>query len=203
MSIFQHKENARNALSISDGKKIIGFVSRFEEKKGWEVFIQMCFNLKKESEQYIFIMIGEGTQESQLRNLVKKLNLENDILILSMKSQKQLSLYYSLFDVMCFPTYRKSESLGLVGIEAMACKTIVVASNIGGPSSYIENEINGFLFIPKDISDLTEKVKTALSLKDEEKRKMLNNAYNTAKLFSVEKIQKDFVEYFNELIDKE
>ena len=67
-----------------------------------------------------------------------------------MQTQKELALFYSAIDIFCFPTYRKSDSLGLVGLEAMACGCIVIASNMAGPTSYIKNQENGFFFKPRD-----------------------------------------------------
>lgn len=68
-----------------------------------------------------------------------------------------MALFYSAIDIFCFPTYRKSDSLGLVGLEAMACGCIVIASNMAGPTSYIKDQENGFFFKPRDGKDLNQK----------------------------------------------
>ena len=47
-----------------------------------------------------------------------------------MQTQKEVALFDSAIDIFWFPTYRKSDSLGLVGLEAMACGCIVIASNM-------------------------------------------------------------------------
>lgn len=65
-------------------------------------------------------------------------------------NSKELALFYSAIDIFCFPTYRKSDSLGLVGLEAMACGCIVIISVMAGPTSYIKNQENGFFFKPRD-----------------------------------------------------
>ena len=54
--------------------------------------------------------------------------------------QEYLVNIYNSLDIFVFPTYRKSESLGLVGLEAMACETLVIASNNYGPTDYIKDK---------------------------------------------------------------
>ncbi len=75
------------------------------------------------------------------------------------------------------------ESLGLVGLEAMACGTPVVASEIGGIKDFVIDEFNGFMFKPKDISDLEYKILLWLELPKDKKEKMRLNALKTASDF--------------------
>ena len=79
-----------------------------------------------------------------------------------------------------FPTYTKCESLGLVGLEAMACEVPVVASNKYGPTSYLVDNKNGLFFEQKNSEDLANKIIKILDLNQEEKKKMKNKARETA-----------------------
>ena len=56
-----------------------------------------------------------------------------------------------------FPS-KRNESLGLVGVEALACGVPVIGSNIGGIPGFIEEGKNGFLFDPDNEHSLVEKV---------------------------------------------
>ena len=66
-------------------------------------------------------------------------------------------IMYLLMDCFIFPSTLK-ESLGLVGLEAMACGIPVIASDSHGPTDYIEDRKNGFLFSTGDICSLIDKV---------------------------------------------
>ena len=65
-------------------------------------------------------------EEPDFRALMKKNHLEKDVVIVPFVTQDELVNYYNALDLFIFPTKRKSESLGLVGLEAMACKTFVI-----------------------------------------------------------------------------
>ena len=75
-----------------------------------------------------------------------------------MVSQDELLDIYNSLEVFIFPTYRKSESLGLVGLEAMACERFLIASKNYGPTDYIIDNKNGFMFKPKNEIDLKNKI---------------------------------------------
>ena len=81
---------------------------------------------------------------------------------------------------MIFPTEREAESLGLVGLEAMAVGVPVIAGNIGGPSSYVRDGENGYLFTPGDYKELVSKVNAYLVLDHGLQKSMSSAAYKTA-----------------------
>ena len=66
-------------------------------------------------------------------------------------------------DVFVFPTYRISESLGLVGLEAMACETVTVLPNRYGPTSYSQNGVNSYVFESQNSDELSKTIEKALN----------------------------------------
>ena len=138
-------------------------------------------------------------EENQANELIKEYKLENVIKKYPMQTQKELALFYSAIDIFCFPTYRKSDSLGLVGLEAMACGCVVIASNMAGPTSYIKDKENGFFFIPKDGNDLSKKIEDILSMDQYQIEDIKKNALKEAKKYDVENISQSLVDIFNEI----
>ena len=136
-------------------------------------------------------------EEDQANELIKKYKLENVIKKYPMQTQKELALFYSAIDIFCFPTYRKSDSLGLVGLEAMACGCIVIASNMAGPTSYIKDQENGFFFKPRDGKDLNQKIEDILSMNEHQIKEIKDHAYQTAKAYDVNDISQNLVDIFN------
>ena len=138
-----------------------------------------------------------GEDEEKANALIQEYHLENVIKKYPMQTQKELALFYSAIDIFCFPTYRKSDSLGLVGLEAMACGCIVIASNMAGPTSYIKNQENGFFFKPRDGKDLNQKIEDILSMNEHQIKEIKDHAYQTAKAYDVNDISQNLVDIFN------
>ena len=111
--------------------------------------------------------------------------------------QKDLVDYYNAFDVFVFPTKRKSESLGLVGLEAMACKTFVIACNLYGPKEYVIDNKNALTYQNvKNGKELAFKIKKFMNMNEKEKEKILDEAYETAKKYDVIKLREKLINIF-------
>lgn len=173
---------AKKNANLNTKYNYIGYVSRLEKDKGYDVFLRAISILKdkKEFKNYKYLVVGAGAEEEIFNNLVKELKLEDYLEIRNLVSQDELVNIYNSLDIFVFPTYRKSESLGLVGLEAMACETFVIASNNYGPTSYVVNKKNGLLFKPQDENDLVEKIMDIKKLNKEEAKKMKSKARETA-----------------------
>ena len=183
-------------MHLDPNKKCIGYIGRYEKRKGWEVFLK-AISLLENVEQYQIVMVGVGEDEEKANALIQEYHLENVIKKYPMQTQKELALFYSAIDIFCFPTYRKSDSLGLVGLEAMACGCIVIASNMAGPTSYIKDQENGFFFKPRDGKDLNQKIEDILSMNEHQIKQIKDHAYQTAKAYDVNDISQNLVDIFN------
>lgn len=86
---------------------------------------------------------------------------------------------YTNLDLFIFPTTLE-ESLGLVGLEAMACHTPVIGSRIGGLTDYIVDGKNGFFFEPGNEIDLAKKIELFRNLPEKETECLKKAAYQTA-----------------------
>lgn len=171
----------------------IGYISNFIEEKGWLEFLQaMVFILaNKHIPSLSIVMIGDGPDEANIKAFVAKHKLP--VVFSSKLTQTELAKKYNLLDLFIFPTH--SESLGLVGLEAMACGIPVIAAKAGGPMSYVEDEINGYLFDIKDTAMLVEKIVRFYSLSDKEKTMFSENALNTAQKYDHAIVQKELVAF--------
>lgn len=159
----------------------LGYVGRLERDKGILDFIEAC-NIISKSLNVKATIIGYGS----LQEIVVAKTKENSIFTVKFGvPQAELPEYYREFDLFCFPSSRDTESLGLVGIEAMACGTPVLGGNIGGIKSYIEHEKNGYLMALDNMVE--EMVKYSLEYYDmdkEKKKSIIANALQTAKRYN-------------------
>lgn len=159
---------------------LLGYVSRIDEGKGWSTMIEALKILKNDNVIFKAQFFGRGDQASLLEKEIFNSGLNDYVSFEGPKSHSELPYIYSQFDLFIFPTQRAGESLGLVGLEAMAASTPVIGSDIAGLRTYIINGENGFLFPPGDAKKLAEKIKEYLLLSKDKKELMRSNAYKTA-----------------------
>ena len=178
----------------------VGFVSRFIEEKGWRTFLDALAILKNEGVFFKAIVAGKGPDEASIKKYIHQKELNENVEFLGFVKQEELVHLYNKLDLYIFPTYREAESLGLTGVEAMACGTPVVACNISGPSTYVTNGQNGYLFDPKNHKQLSEIIKAHQTLLPKEKIQFSKNALQTAAHFEQSFVAKELLKRLKKLL---
>lgn len=180
----------------------MGFLSRIGEGKGWDIFVKAIELLQERGVNCNAIIAGRGPQQNALKRMLAKSSASSCIrfIDLTLVKHDQLPLIYQQMDLFVFPTYYYAESLGLVGIEAMACGLPVIGSRIGALESYLIDGYNGFLFEAKSVNDLADKVQCFLSLSDRQKKEMADHAYKTACQYDKEYVTQQLLEKLQSLI---
>jgi len=165
------------------------FVGRLSEEKG----IKVLLNAFKET-TYTLKVAGNGP----LLNLVEQAANDNkNIEYLGVLPKQQVALELQkakalIFSSICFETF------GLTIIEAFSNHCLVIASNIGAPSTIVDDKKNGFHFKAGDVNDLKHKIEIANLLTPEKEKQMRDNAYSTyLNLYSSEKQYAYFNEIYN------
>jgi glycosyltransferase involved in cell wall biosynthesis len=161
----------------------VGYVSRINRGKGWQVFLNAIKILKNE-ENIRVLVAGSGNEETDFIKKIHEYGLDDLIEYQGGLKQEELVALYSEMDIFVFPTELR-ESLGLVGIEAMACGVPVIGSKIGGLTDYIVDGFNGFFFEPGNSNDLLTKIKTYTKLTYIEKEQMKMHARETAENYNM------------------
>lgn len=159
----------------------LGYVSRIDPGKGWFVLLR-AIKLIREQRPDIAVkvsFVGEGVEVDLLLDNIKSCSMGEFVTYLGAMPQTMLPEFYASIDVFVFPTLLP-ESLGLVGVEAMACGTPAICSNIGGVRGYVRDGINGYLFNPGDSEDLAKCVMRFSQLQKGERLMLRNSAIETA-----------------------
>lgn len=188
-------------LNLEKETSLIGFVSRIDYGKGWDIFLNAISILSKDSEfikDKKFIFIGDGKEKEKFYDLMEKHDLNKYIIHKPLVTQKDLNDYYNIMDLFVFPTMRKGESLGLVAIEAMTCRVPVIASDMAAPKYYVKDNYNGFKFQPGSAEELAKKIKFWYGLNDDEKEKIKNNARSFSNEFSTSVISENLCKILNQ-----
>ena len=176
----------------------IGYVSRIDKGKGWDIFLKSLYILRQNGIKFSAIVVGDGKEKKEFLKLINDLRLNDNIVYYGSVPHNKLPEIFNLMDIFIFPSIRAAESLGLVGLEAMACGIPVIGSRMSGLLDYIKDEYNGKLFTPGDVSELVEAIKWYINLGENEKLKLKRNALETAKRFDSEKVFKNLYVFLKE-----
>lgn len=169
----------REGWKVDNNTIVIGYVGRLVEDKGAHILINAVnFLIKKGIKNIKCIIVGTGkgqkeNNEQKLTKLAKELNLLNYVVFAGY--QKNIQLYISSFDVLCFTSIKK-EAFGIVIIESMMCGIPVISTDIAGPNEIIKNEATGLLVEPNNAKALSDAVERLIFNK-RLKERMANNAY--------------------------
>jgi len=186
---------AKEKLNLPEDKKIILSVGNLELVKGHKYLIEAMKEVIKREENITCLIIGSGSQKKNVNSLIDRLSLSKYIKLVGEKPHNEVPLWMNACDVFVLPSL--NESFGIVQVEAMACGKPVVATFNGGSEEVIVNEKLGILVEPKDANELANAILKALS--KEWDRDYISNY---AKQYSWDKIVKNIIGVYNELLKK-
>ena len=143
------RHQARRALGLEGPGPLLLFVGRIQPLKGVSVAVRALSALSADHRDARLVIVGgpsgpQGTTEvARTEALVDELGLRDRVVFVPPQPHELLSTYYRASDVCLVPS--RSESFGLVALEAAACGTPVVASDVGGLRSLIDHGRTGYL----------------------------------------------------------
>lgn len=118
------RQKIRTDMNL-DNKFVIGNIGRFMPQKNHTFMIDVFKEVKKQCNNAVLMLIGQGELENQIREKVKELDLEDSVLFLGQR--KDVSDLYQAMDVFFLPSLY--EGLGIVNIEAQTSGLICVTSD--------------------------------------------------------------------------
>jgi D-inositol-3-phosphate glycosyltransferase len=138
------KTDARKRLGFREEEKIILYVGRFAAIKGIDRLLKAMTHLGDLQDLKLVIIGGDGSgapESIEFQRLSSKLDINNKIFFAGRLEQEELPQYYSAADLLALPSYH--ESFGLVALEALACGTPVIATEVGAMDSAISQGKTG------------------------------------------------------------
>ena len=125
----------------ADNEKIILYVGRLVYEKGIQNLIAAMPKVLNGYHDSKLIIAGKGGMIDELRDEVRRLNIENKVYFTGYLNLNQVTKMYKCADVAVFPsTY---EPFGVVALEGMLSGTPVVVSDVGGLNEIVQHRENG------------------------------------------------------------
>lgn len=203
-------DEAKQFIGLKPENRMILFVGRIEPLKGVDTLIQAmsCLDQSLTSAKrpvHLAIIGGEphadpkdmSAEMSRLQKMCDDLCMGSMVLFLGKRAQDTLPYYYSAAEVLVMPSLY--ESFGMVALEAMACGTPVIASEVGGLGYLVQNGETGYTIPDSDPEMLCEKL--SILLGDNELREKLGErAAEYAQNYDWEKIALKIMDVYKEVI---
>lgn len=203
-------DEAKQFIGLHPESRMILFVGRIEPLKGVDTLIQAmsCLGMETFDEArpvHLAIIGGEpdahpqamSQEMARLQKMCDDLCVGSMVVFLGKRAQNTLPYYYSAAEVLVMPSLY--ESFGMVALEAMACGTPVVASEVGGLGYLVQDGVTGFT-IPDSMPEmLCQKIFLLLG-NSELRNEMGEKAAEYAKNYAWEKIAASVIEAYREVL---
>ena len=153
----QQIENHKKDFNIGNDKTILLFAGNAIKRKGLDILVDALKLLRTVQLSKIHLIIcSEGPELNKTKNKLQDIKgIKDSVIFLKKMDQSELRILYNIASIFIFPS--RDEPLGLVGLEAIACGTPVIGSNIGGIPEYI-NKNNGMLFEVNKSKELAKRI---------------------------------------------
>ena len=131
------------------------FVGRLRYYKGVDVLVQALAR----TPEVRGVIVGAGPMEAQIRGLVRQLGLAERVHFAGHVADEDLPAFYQAGDLFVLPSVHRSESLGIVLLEAMASGLPVVSTELGTGTSYVNQDgVTGLVVPPGDPDALAQAI---------------------------------------------
>lgn len=190
-------ESLKTELGLDHDLMTVCFAGRITEGKGWDTYLEAVAEIFSRGQRLNVLLVGSGDQDERCAALMGELGLDaGSIVRMGLQPQERLCELYNVADLFVFPG-RRSESLGLVAIEAMACGTPVIASDYAAPRYYVKDGFNG-VKVPKGDSGALADAMEALASNPIALRRLAEGALKEAERYSVRSVITTLAEILNE-----
>lgn len=154
------RDEARATCGLTPGvSRYVLFVGRVVQAKGLVELVQAFAMLAHRHTELNLVIVGDGVFMSQVREMVLSSRLSGRVLMPGAVEPASVADWMNAADVLCLPSY--SEGYPNVLVEALACGTPVVTTDVGGAREIVDDS-NGIVVPPQQPQALAEAIETVL-----------------------------------------
>lgn len=188
----------------NDTNFIVGTIKLLAPKYGIEYLIKgfKLFNDKYQNNNFQLRIGGNGPDEKKLKKLVLDLGINEKVVWLGYIDQEEVIKEINLFDIVVIPSVSDSESFGVAAVEAQACETPVIVTNVGGLTESTNPGVTSMVIEPRSPEQICEKLILLYENKQigykmaKEGRKYVQENFELSKNFG--NVEKIYEKYFYE-----
>jgi len=149
-----------------ENKRVLLTVSRLEAYKGIDFVILSLNKVLRKIPNATYLVVGDGEDKRRLESMVKRLDMEKNVIFAGSVSEEELADFYNLCDVFILnsrnclkkndfcPVGGRVEGFGMVFLEANACGKPVIGGNSGGVQDAVVDGETGILVNPTDTNKI-------------------------------------------------
>jgi glycosyltransferase involved in cell wall biosynthesis len=190
---------AREELDIGEQEFIMGFVGRLQEEKNLAFLVRTVMQVLRENDRARFLVVGTGEMEQPMREMFENEGLIKRAIFAGPRTGKELADMYAAMDVFVFAS--KSETQGMVLVEALAAGTPVVTLVVPGAKDVVRDGENGKLVQNENEREFARAVQWFLDLPDEKTEDMSNRAREDAKQLSLDRCVDKVLDAYRRILD--
>ena len=184
-----------DGLARNDGPPTIGTMARFVPKKGIDIFIRSLAILKEKNIEFEAIIGGSGDEEGNLKNLVTKLHLENEVRFVGWVRDK--AEFFDSFDIFCAPSIE--EPFGVILLEAMLYKKPIIAADSEGPREIITDMKDGVLVRKGSPEEMAKAIEKLLKNPDLAKSLIKKASLTVRERYDINVVGKKLIEFLKKI----
>ena len=160
------RAQARRALGLPEDGEMLLFVGRIQPLKALDVAVKALAEVRSRHPHAFLVVVGGpsgpmGSAEVvRAHELAEDLKIERRVYFVPPQPHELLGTYYRAANVSVVPS--RSESFGLVALEAAACGTPVVAAAVGGLQTLVDDGVTGYLVESRSASAFANRISTIL-----------------------------------------
>ena len=192
----EDKSPCQRSVMANDEERIITHISNFRKVKRIPDIIAIFNKIQKEIPAKL-MMVGEGPEKEKAEHLCRELGIQDKVIFFG--NSNEIDTILCQTDLFLLPS--KTESFGLVALEAMACGVPVISSNAGGLPEVNKDGFSGYL---SEVGDVDSMANNALKiLKNQtDLDQFKKNALITAQQFDIKKILPLYEDLYQRAIAK-
>lgn len=188
------KDRVEEIKKEYQGKKIILCIGRLVKFKGFQYVIQAMKNV----ENSVLLIIGDGPLKAYFEGYIKENKLDEKVILLGAISDRNVKdNFIKACDIFVLSSVRRSESFGIVQLEAMRFEKPIINTNLGTGVNYVSvNDETGLTVEPRDSEELARAINQLL--KNDNLRILYgqNSKKRIDKFFDINKLRVKFIELY-------
>lgn len=208
ISIFKPSQSGLSLIRKRHGLKksdlVILSVGRLVYKKGFEYLIRAMSSVVNKYPFVKLLIGGSGELIEELTEVVKKLDLESNVIMIGDIYRDEIVKYYNLSEINIAPSI--IDEMGNVDggpvstLESMACGKPQIVTNVLGMSRFIKNGVNGYVIKQKNIRSLSSSILKLVENKELREKMGINNRNLVINELSTKKIGEKYTQEFEKIL---